>query len=284
MIAVKQNQATGQRVLAIASVTLAAGLAANSILGPLVTGVIRYRYTETYNNQAIGLDAFALAIAAPLLLLVAWLSLRAHKAAPYLALGPSLMAAYMVPQYILGAHYTDLPGNNEKFFLFHLGLFVLGAAVSLLASHATGDFVPAVSRKTQTWSGILLFAVAGFLVVRYLPLLTDTWKGQMTPEYADDPIASWLIAFMDLGIVMPAAVATGTALIRGVAAAQRTMYAVVAWFALVGPAVASMGYAEYLRDDPNGSLAGAVVFTIYGAAFALLAAYLFRPLFKGRYE
>lgn len=85
----------------------------NSVLGPLVTGVIDYRYTETYENQGIGLDAFALVIAAPLLVAAAALARNGHSAAPFLALGPALMAAYMFPQYVLGAHYIELTGNNE---------------------------------------------------------------------------------------------------------------------------------------------------------------------------
>ena len=61
---------TSNRSLALACFALALGVALNSLLGPLVTGVIDYRYTETFENQGIGLDAFALAIATPLLLQV----------------------------------------------------------------------------------------------------------------------------------------------------------------------------------------------------------------------
>jgi hypothetical protein len=39
---------------------LAAGLAANSLLGPLVFGVVHYRYGPSMTNQGIGLDAAVL--------------------------------------------------------------------------------------------------------------------------------------------------------------------------------------------------------------------------------
>ncbi|HZQ74728.1 MAG TPA: hypothetical protein VFB08_17580 [Burkholderiales bacterium] len=269
------------RHLGLGCIALAVGLALNSVLGPLITGVIDYRYTETFENQGIGLDAFALVVAVPLLIAAGVLALRGHLAAPFLALGPALMSAYMFPQYVLGAHYLDLPGNNEDFFPLHLGLFVLSVCVAVLAwLSIDSDGLPSTSRRFQFWTGALLFAVAGFLILRYVPSLIDIWRDHLPDEYVDDPIAFWLIAFMDLGIVMPAAVAGGLALWRGAQRAQKLMYAIVGWFALVGPAVAAMGFAMEVNDDPNASLGSAVAFTIYGALFALLAAYLFRPLFR----
>jgi hypothetical protein len=113
-----------------------------------------------------------------------------------------------------------------------------------------------------------------------MPTFLDIWRDQLTDEYVQDPIPFWLIAFMDLGIVMPVAIACGLTLLRGSQQAQKPMYAIVGWFALVGPAVAAMGFAMEINDDPNASLGSAIAFAIYGAVFALLAAYLFLPLFR----
>jgi hypothetical protein len=125
-----------------------------------------------------------------------------------------------------------------------------------------------------------LCTVAAFLLLRYIPSLLDIWQDRPSDEYLLDPIAFWLIAFMDLGIVMPAALACGIALLKGVESALRPMYAIVGWFALVGPAVAAMGFAMLVNDDPNASFGGAIAFAVYGGAFALLAGYLFRPLLR----
>ena len=62
------------RYLSPACFALAAGMALNSLLGPLLLGVIDYRYTETFENQGIGLDAFVLVIAVPLLVLAGFLA------------------------------------------------------------------------------------------------------------------------------------------------------------------------------------------------------------------
>jgi len=272
---------TSGRSLGLACFGLALGLVFNSFLGPLVLGVIEYRYTETFENQGIGLDAFVLVIAAPLLVAAGVLSLRRHLAAPFLALGPAAMSAYMMPQYVLGAHYTELPGNNEDFFLLHLGLFVLSMMVVVMAWVAVDvTALPRSTRRSLTFTGTLLLAIAAFLVIRYLPPLVEIWDGSPTDEYIADPIAFWLIAFMDLGLVVPAAVACGVSLLLGVEEARKPTYAVISWFALVGPAVAAMGFPMAINDDPNASLAGAAIFAVFGAAFAILAAYMFRPLFR----
>ncbi|GAB4330381.1 MAG: hypothetical protein Kow0010_15340 [Dehalococcoidia bacterium] len=273
------------RWLALACVALAAGLATNALLGPLATGIIEYRYTETYENQGIGLDAFALAIGAPLLLAAAALTWRRHVAGPLLALGPSLMSAYMMPQYVLGAHFDDLPGNNEDFFLLHLGLFILSAGVGVLAWTTVDERrLPVASSRYRRYTGGLLFAVTVFLILRYLPALADIWRDNPSSEYLDDPIAFWLIAFMDLGIVMPVAAAGGIALLAGVARARKVMFAVVTWFALVGPAVASMAYAMDVNDDPNASRGGAIAFTAFSVSFVVVAMWIYRPLFRAHRE
>jgi hypothetical protein len=266
--------------LAFACFVLAAGVAVNSVLGPLATGVIDYRYTETFENQGIGLDAFALVVVAPLLVVAGVLAVRRHPVAPYLAFGPAGMCAYMLPQYVLGAHYQDLPGNNEDFFLLHLGLFILSMGLALLAWISIEDErVPKTSRRFQQWTGVLMFAVAGFLLLRYIPALGGIWQNEPPDEYLEDSIAFWLIALMDLGIVMPAAVVCGVLLLKRDAGALKLMYAIAGWFALVGPAVAAMGFAMWANEDPNASLGSAIAFTVYGAVFAVLAAYLYRPLF-----
>jgi hypothetical protein len=51
-----------ERALAIALVALALGVAANSILGPVGLGLMRYRTSATTLNQLLGSDAAALSL------------------------------------------------------------------------------------------------------------------------------------------------------------------------------------------------------------------------------
>jgi hypothetical protein len=79
--------------LAVGLIALGLGLAVNSLLGPLVTEVIRHRYSQTLLNQAIGLNAVSLLIVAPLAIARGVLTLRGHPAGPVLAWPPAAYAA-----------------------------------------------------------------------------------------------------------------------------------------------------------------------------------------------
>src|SRR3954447_18567135 len=66
------------KLLGVALVALAAGLAVVALLGPLTGGPIEYHVGETLRNQTIGLDAASLFVVAPLALAAAVLALRGH--------------------------------------------------------------------------------------------------------------------------------------------------------------------------------------------------------------
>lgn len=121
-----------QRFIAFGLLILAAGLAANSLLGPLAFEVIDYHFSDSLKNQGIGLDAVSLLLIVPVSAAAAVLALRGHPAAPALALGPSFFVTYMLVQYVVGPEYLTYPGNNQRFFALHAGLFVLGAALGLV--------------------------------------------------------------------------------------------------------------------------------------------------------
>lgn len=57
---------SGPRLLGAALLALAAGLAANSLAGPLWLDVIDYRYGRSMTSQGIGLDAAVLVLVVPM--------------------------------------------------------------------------------------------------------------------------------------------------------------------------------------------------------------------------
>ena len=67
-----------ERALAIALVALALGVAANSILGPVGLGLMRYRTSATTLNQLLGSDAAALFVVVPITVAAAVLAFRRH--------------------------------------------------------------------------------------------------------------------------------------------------------------------------------------------------------------
>jgi hypothetical protein len=126
----------------------------------------------------------------------------------------------------------------------------------------------------------VIFALAAFVVSRYLPGILGAVGGSALPEEsAQDPAFYWSIVLLDLGLVVPGAVAAGVALWRGARLAQPALYAVVGWFALVPPSVAAMGAAMAVRDDGFADAGQVVVLCVVTVLFAGFAVAVFRPLF-----
>lgn len=247
-----------------------------------MSAVLDYRVSETLRTQTIGLDFVSLVIVAPLCVVAGILVLREHAAGPALALGIGAYTSYMFVQYILGPEYVDRPGNNERLFPLALLLFAGGWLVVLGAWRALpNDTLRIPRRRARLIGRIVLPALAFLAFFRYLPALAD-WMSA-TPEddgYLAGPTFAWAIAMLDLGVFLPATVIACAALVRDRPWASKALYLVVGWFGLVGAAVASMAIAMYVNDDPNASAGNAVFMTALGAAFALLALWVFRPLLQ----
>ncbi|MGF1598406.1 MAG: hypothetical protein ACFCVK_15990 [Acidimicrobiales bacterium] len=264
-------------------VLLAVLLAANSVLGPLALEVIDYRYSDSLINQGIGLDAVALLGAVPLAAVAAWLVARRHPAGPVMAFIPATFAAYMAPQYIVGPDYLGLPGNNERFFPFHLALFITGIATTVLAWRTTdrSHLQPSTNNSDRRRSLALFGVVAFILLGRWLTGIIDLFGGDLTStDYIENPTAYLLIGLLDLGIVVPAAVVTAVALRRHFPWARTAAYAVIGWFALVPAAVAAMAIVMTVNDDPNASTPATVTFVVAAAVFTLGAVALYRPMLQ----
>jgi hypothetical protein len=90
----------------------------------------------------------------------------------------------------------------------------------------------------------------------------------------------WLIVVLDLGAVVPATVATAAGLLAGAAWAQKALYAVIGWFALVPPSVAAMALAMVANDDLHASLPQATTFTVAALVFLAVVWWVYAPLFR----
>jgi hypothetical protein len=255
-------------------------LAANSLLGPLALEVIRYRFSDSLLAQGIGLDAVSLVVVAPLAVAAGVLTLRRRPLGPVLGLGIGAYVAYMSVQYVVGPEYLDLPGNNERFVLFHLGLLVLGLVTTAGAwTVARRTPLPPVSeRGARRWAGVLL-GLGVILLLRYLPALAQLTAGDPSlPEYRENPTSFLLITTLDLGIFLPLAVAAGLALWRNHAWARTGLHLVTGWFALVGLAVAAMAAAMWLHGDPAMTLLQMAAFTVAALVLVGLEVRLLRSV------
>lgn len=276
------------RWLPPALVALAACLALIAVLGPLVSGAVDYRYSASMLAQAVGLDAFALAVVVPLAVGVAVLAARGHPAAPLLALVPAGFALYMLPQYVIGPEYLVRDGNGERAFLLFVATFVVSGAVLLgswSASRAPLWPERLWRRRAVLLLVLVVFVVGGVYLANGFAHAVWDFPGFVeqraaTSEYDEHPTAYWLVAFLDLAVVVPLTVATAVGLLRHRDWAARAFYAVLGWYAAVPGSVAAMSLTMLVRDDPAASAGRAVVFSVAAVVFLSLAARAFLPLLR----
>jgi hypothetical protein len=260
-------------------VALALAMATAAVLGPLVLGVLTYRTSATTLNQALGADAAALVVVAPLTLLAARLVRCGRVAGAALATGVGVFAIYTYIQVIVGQEYLRLPGNVERFFPLLLAVVVLGEAAVVLGLRALPRQLP-VARRIERAVGIALLAVAAFLVLGlHLPTMLTAWSdpSAMT-QYASSPTPFWLVKLMDLGVVVPAAVTTGVGLLRAAPWARRAAYAMLTGYDCLAISVTAMAVLMLVKDDPDASAGLAVGFGLVTAVLVALTVALYRPL------
>jgi len=274
---------TQNRLLGAGLLTLGAAMASVAVLGPLVFDVLRYRISATSLNQIIGGDAAALAVVVPITVAVGVLAIRGHRAAPVLALAPSIFVVYTYTQLIIGNEYLRLPGNVERFFPLLLAVFILAGAVALRAWNSVpAEQLPPTSAGVDRTAGTLLLVIAVFVVVGlHLPNYLDAMRDHPgTVQYLSSPTAFWLVKFMDLGIVVPAAIAVGIATLRHRQWARKPVYALLGAYTLIGASVAAMAITMVARHDPDASTATVIGAVLLTALLAGLTWSVYRPLFR----
>ncbi|HEY0001785.1 MAG TPA: hypothetical protein VGB74_15115 [Actinoplanes sp.] len=266
-----------------ALIALGSAVAAVAILGPLVLEVIHYRISATSLNQIIGGDAAALTVVAPITVAVGVLAIRGHPAAAVLAPAPSLFVVYTYAQLILGNEYLDLPGNVERFFPLLLAVFILAGTIAVRAWHSTAaDRLPATSAGVDRTAGVLLLVIAAFVVVGlHLPNYLDAMRDHPSAvQYLSSPTAFWLVKFMDLGIVVPAAIVVGVGALRRRPWARKPVYALLGAYTLIGTSVAGMAVTMAARHDPDASAVTVIGSAMMAALLAGATGYVYRPLFR----
>lgn len=274
---------TRDRLLGMGLVLLGAAVAVVAVLGPLVFDVLRYHTSATSMNQIIGGDAAVLMVVAPVSVAVGVLAIRGHPAAPVLALAPSVFVVYTYTQLIVGNEYLRLPGNVERFFPLMLGIFILAGAIAIRSwSSVPAAQLPAGSARAERVAGVLLLVIAAFVVVGlHLPSFLDAVRDQPTGvQYLSSPTPFWLVKLMDLGIIVPAAVAVGIGALRHRDWARKPVYAILGAYTLIGVSVAAMGITMSLRDDPDASIPTLIGMALLAVLLAGVTCYVYRPLFR----
>ena len=104
-------------------VALAGLLVLNSLLGPLLLGVVDYPISASMTNQLLGLEVITLVLVVPWTVFAGVLALHEDPRAPLLALAPTSYTAYTFVQYVVGPEY----GAYSWAVLFQVAIVALPA-------------------------------------------------------------------------------------------------------------------------------------------------------------
>jgi len=77
----------------VGAILLGSGIAISAVLGLLALKVVKFRTSDSIENQFVGGEIVSLTVVAPALFGAGVLWLRGHRLAPALALGSALYAA-----------------------------------------------------------------------------------------------------------------------------------------------------------------------------------------------
>ncbi len=266
------------RWLAAGLVALAAGLAANSLLGPLVAGVITYPLSEPVMNQTLGLEAVSLLVVAPSSALAAVLVLRGDRTGHIVAIPPAAYTTYMFVQYIIGPQYVEYP----PVIPFHLAMLILSGTLLVYSwNHVRVEDLPTVSSQRERIYSWVLLLFALFASFGYLFAVPRMLAGGTIPaEYIDDPSVYWTVFLLDLGIVVPITVAVSLSLLRGAVWARKAIYGLVGWYTIVTIAVLALFVSMLIHDDPNVAVDTVVLLFIATLLITAFTVWVYRPLFR----
>lgn len=236
-----------------------------AVMGPLVSGAIKYRTPEVINNQLIGQDLVNLAVLAPLLIVGGILLWLRKNAARYLLIATPLFLIYYALSYTLGWEWSSpqYSGNNEKYF-FYFPFILIATLLILLYSYSVfPKRVAAIFRKKPLMIYSILFVFFLFVFAgMWITEVIEVIKTGTTRGYDISPIAFWLVRVFDLGFSIPLGLISVYLLWTRASKAYPILWLFYGFFFTQILAVNTMGWMMFVRRDPAFALRDLLVFSV----------------------
>ena len=253
-------------VVAVTAFICAAVLVALVALGPLFTGTIEYRTSESAVFQTEGQDLANLFVITPILLLGGVLHLMRREGAKYLLVLPPITLMYVGISYGIGQEWSDpsYTGNVENYAWLFLvlvigGLLLLVGALSLFAPSDAPEFGKKGLRVYVALMAIFLLVFAMMWLSELVEVMST--GGTESGNYESTPTLWWTIRFLDLGVTIPLGYLALFLLLSNPRRSYPLVLLFFGFFVTMGTAVCAMGWIMYFNDDPEMQSASLVVFT-----------------------
>jgi len=262
--------------LAWSLLLLAIGITSNSIVGPFISGIVTYPFSDSLRYMTIGLDAVSLIFVVPIIFLAAVYIYQGRQAGYIAAISTSVYAMYTFFQFIIGPQYIEY----SPVVLLHLALFILSGYILVNAWHRIQiKKLPPFNQRRKKICAIVLFSLAIFTSLSYIASLPQLFKGGTIPAtYIEDPTVYWSIFFLDLGFVLPITVAVSVGLLQNREFAQKAVYGMTGWYTFVIGSVVGMFIVMFLNDDSNVSVEMVLIFLFVELLVVLFSGWVWQPL------
>jgi len=270
MLAIPSRSPVADRWLALsaAAAALAAVASAAGILAPAIYA----RETALWAAQGAGQDAVTLP-AAPAVLTAAWYARRGGIAATFVWLGLTLYLAYSYVLYAFFVHFNAL-------FLVYVGVLglsayaIAGAAADL--GRRSWDRRFAGAKGERALAGLMIVAAIAFAGLWLSEIVPALAAGVPPPSARDAGLIVNPVHVLDLGLVIPAMLASGILLWRRRPIGFLAALPLATFMVTMGVAIAGMAMVMAARG--LGSATAAAPMAALSALTSLLAARVLRSI------
>jgi hypothetical protein len=240
-----------------------------AVLGPLGTGAIRYRTSQSGLWQLEGQDVANLVLIAPVLIIGGILHLMRRKNSKYFLILTPITLMYTGLSIGIGQEWNnpDYVGNIEKYsWLFFIlvigGLILLIACLSMFSKKDTPEFKPKGLRIYVAVMSIFLLLFAMMWISELLEVMST--GATSSGSYEATPTLWWVIRYLDLGFTIPLGFLALFLLMRR----PKTSYPIVllafGFFVTTGTAVNAMAWIMFFNNDPELQPPSLVIFAVLG--------------------
>lgn len=257
-------------VVVIVSILCAVALAAVALLGPLGTGSIQYRTSQSGTWQIEGGDVVNLFLIAPILLIGGALHLMGNRNSRYFLILTPVVLMYTGLTLGIGQEWGNpaYSGNSEQYsWLFLIlivgGLVLLVGSLSMFTESDVPEFNP---RGLRVYVAVMSLFLLIFAAMWLSELQQVVSKGDLSSgAYSKAPVLWWTIRFFDLGITIPLGFLALALLLTRPKRAYSMVLLFFGFFVTLGTAVLSMATVMTINDDPEAQPGGLVLFASLAA-------------------
>ncbi len=241
-------------------------------LGPLGTGAIEYRTSQSGVWQLEGQDVANLAVVTPALLIGSVLHLLRRDGSKYFLTLTPITLMYAGLSIGIGQEWgnPEYSGNIEEYsWLFMIivigGLVMLVATLSMFSKEDCPDFKPGGLRIYVAIMSVFLLLFAMMWISELVEVIST--GSTSSGSYEATPTVWWVVRYFDLGITIPLGFIALFLLLKRPESAYSIVLLAFGFFVTTGTAVNSMGWIMFINDDPELQAPALLIFM----ALALLS-------------